>query len=777
MPRLRLTGTPSIRTRLLLYFVCVVVLTAGAISGMTAVIESREAHNRIVAQLRSVATLKEQQITSWAGGLRLNLDIVLLEEGVTTDLMTLTRRAVSAAERKAAYRRVRSRFVWVAERAGLFEEVFFMDPAGQVLVSTVRGHERQQLGMNEFFIKGLRAEFIQEPSYSLSLGKMTLVASRPVLKGGLSTGVIAGRASLESLNDVMAARAGLGETGETYLVGSNHRLLTDLRQDGHEIPNAYIRTAGADAAVGSHRGGSATYTGYAGQTVVGVYEWIPRLKVALVAEQEEAEALAATRLALWTTGGIAIAATVVAILIGTVLIHGIVRPLSELGETAGRIADGELELDARVRRDDEIGKLARSFNRMTGRLRGSVVSAERQADHLRAVNEAGRRISSILDLDELLPPVARSLLRAFDYTRVRILLLDGEESGRLLTCVRDGEEVVCGARLDGLADDGPLSAVVRSGDRVCRSELGDGADAAGRADSAAGEHEDHGARRSSPGWNEAAVPIRVGQTVAGVLEVTATDVRPLDEQDVSTVEAVADQLAVAVANARLYQQAHELAASKERQRLARDLHDAVSQTLFSVSIIAEVLPRIYQKDPEQARERLEELRQLTRGALAEMRMLLLELRPAALAGTTLPDLLRQLGEAVTARARIPIDVDLEETPTAPPEVNVALYRIAQEALNNVAKHSGATSAAVLLRHRTVGDADEPAEGQTGAAAGLELVVRDDGCGFDVDGAGAGRLGLTIMAERAASISARLEIVSAAGEGTCVRVVWGETLSA
>ncbi|NLE23420.1 MAG: HAMP domain-containing protein [Actinobacteria bacterium] len=753
MPRLRLTRTLSIRTRLLLYFVCVVVLTAGAISGMTAVIESREAHQRVVAQLRSVVTLKEQQITSWASGLRLSLDVVLLEEGITTDLMTLTGGTATATERKAAYERVRSRFVWVAERAGLFEEVFFMDPAGRVLVSTDRGHERQQLGMNEFFIEGLRAEFIQEPSYSLSLGKMTVVASRPVLKGGLSTGVIAGRASLESLNDVMAARAGLGETGETYLVGSNHRLLTDLRQDGYEIPNTYIRTEGADAAVASHRGGSATYTGYAGRTVVGVYEWIPRLKVALMAEQEKAEALAATRLALWTTGGIAIAATVLAILIGTVLIHGIVRPLSELGETAGRIADGELELDAPVRHDDEIGKLARAFNRMTARLRGSVVSAERQADHLRAINEAGRRISSILDLDELLPPVARSLLRAFDYSRVRILLLDGEESGRLLSCARDGEDVVCGVRLDGLADDGPLPDVVRSGERVVRG--GDGHSGPG------------------PAWTEAAVPIRVGQTVAGVLEVTAADVRPLDEQDVSTVEALADQLAVAVANARLYQQAQELAATRERQRLARDLHDAVSQTLFSVSIIAEVLPRIYQKDPGQARERLEELRQLTRGALAEMRMLLLELRPAALAGSTLPDLLTQLGEAVTGRARIPIVVDLGATPTAPPEVNVALYRIAQEALNNVAKHSGAESAEVLLRGRPAGGADRPATGDAGGADGLELVVRDDGCGFDVDDPAAGRLGLTIMAERAASISARLEITSAAGEGTCVRVVWGE----
>ena len=91
---------------------------------------------------------------------------------------------------------------------------------------------------------------------------------------------------------------------------------------------------------------------------------------------------------------------------------------------------------------------------------------------------------------------------------------------------------------------------------------------------------------------------------------------------------------MAVDNARLYEKAEESAAAMERHRLARDLHDAVSQTLFSASLIAEVLPRIYERDPEQGRQRLEELRQLTRGALAEMRMLLLELRPAALAETS-----------------------------------------------------------------------------------------------------------------------------------------------
>jgi signal transduction histidine kinase len=194
----------------------------------------------------------------------------------------------------------------------------------------------------------------------------------------------------------------------------------------------------------------------------------------------------------------------------------------------------------------------------------------------------------------------------------------------------------------------------------------------------------------------------------------------------------------------------------ERSRLARELHDAVSQTLFSASLIADVLPRIWERDPEEGARRLEEVRQLSRGALAEMRALLLELRPSALAEANVGDLLRQLGEAAAGRARLPVEINIQGgCLEMEPEVKVAIYRIAQEALNNVIKHAGATEASVLLRC-------EP--------AGIELVVRDNGRGFDVDGVPADRLGVGIMRERAERIGASVTITSAVGEGAEVRAV-------
>ncbi|MCS6773010.1 MAG: PAS domain-containing sensor histidine kinase [Anaerolineae bacterium] len=212
--------------------------------------------------------------------------------------------------------------------------------------------------------------------------------------------------------------------------------------------------------------------------------------------------------------------------------------------------------------------------------------------------------------------------------------------------------------------------------------------------------------------------------------------------------------------AELRRQAEQAAVEAERNRIARDLHDAVTQTLFSVSVIADVLPRIWERNPAEGKRRLEELRQLSRGALAEMRTLLLELRPASLVEASLPDLLRQLSASITSRARVSVEVRINgDASDIPPEIKVSLYRIAQEALNNVAKHSGASKAEVVL---TVG-------APNGKEPHIALSVRDDGCGFDPTIAKPTHLGLNIMRERAAAIGAALRIESQPGKGTLVHV--------
>lgn len=251
-----------------------------------------------------------------------------------------------------------------------------------------------------------------------------------------------------------------------------------------------------------------------------------------------------------------------------------------------------------------------------------------------------------------------------------------------------------------------------------------------------------------------AVPLVVAGEVYGSLAFYFVEPQTFNQETVDLAMALGEQAALAIDNASLRLQAEQTAVTDERNRLARELHDAVTQTLFSASLIADVLPRIWQRNPEMGQQKLEELRELTRGALAEMRTLLLELRPATLTESSLADLLRQLATAIVGRSRLRVDVQVEGGRPLLPDIQVAFYRIAQEALNNVVKHAGASQAVISLSF--LPDC-------------VELRVVDDGRGFDPAKENPNSLGLGIMRERAAKIGADFQIESVIGEGTAVRV--------
>jgi two-component system nitrate/nitrite sensor histidine kinase NarX len=209
-------------------------------------------------------------------------------------------------------------------------------------------------------------------------------------------------------------------------------------------------------------------------------------------------------------------------------------------------------------------------------------------------------------------------------------------------------------------------------------------------------------------------------------------------------------------NAHLYEQAEQTAIAGERNRLARELHDAVTQTLFSASLIADVLPTIWRRDAEEGMQNLEELRQLTRGALAEMRTMLLEMRPETLERANIKTLLTQLADAFVGRLRVPVDLEINGECELTHEVKLVFYRVAQEALNNIAKHSGARQVGIRL------------DCQPGQ---MSLLIKDDGLGFDPGSVPPDHLGIAIMRERAASIGASLKIESQIGQGTTVELDW------
>ncbi len=251
-------------------------------------------------------------------------------------------------------------------------------------------------------------------------------------------------------------------------------------------------------------------------------------------------------------------------------------------------------------------------------------------------------------------------------------------------------------------------------------------------------------------------PITADNLVIGFINVKSVAPNYYQDFHLERLKMFTDQAAIAIRNARDHENAINYAMLEDRQRLARDLHDAVSQTLFSATVVAETTLRGWARSPETVQPKLEQLNRLIRGALAEMRTLLLELRPTALQDTPLPDLIRQLAEAFSGRNRCTVGVEIYGENHIPPAVKVELYRISQEALNNVSKHARARHVRIMLAFT---------EGR------IRLQIKDDGRGFDLSAVDQGTLGLNIMRERTRNIGGRLTIDTTAGEGTVVTVEW------
>jgi signal transduction histidine kinase len=361
---------------------------------------------------------------------------------------------------------------------------------------------------------------------------------------------------------------------------------------------------------------------------------------------------------------------------------------------------------------------------------------------LQTLLELTATASRILDLDEMLRITLDRLLVLVGASRAGVVLLNEETAQVELRIIRPERPIAPEAMAELI--------------EACQQIVASGEPLYVGPDAALG--------RLEPGGF---FPLQARGQAMGVLGIIGPEGGSFSQGQLALFESIADRISVGIDNARLYEQAQKFAVVEERQRLARELHDAVTQTLFTASLLAEVLPETWELDPEEGRQLLQELRQLSRGALAEMRTLLLELRPAALVETSLGELLRQLGEAVTGRTGVPVTVTEEQQGRLPAEIHIAFYRIAQEALNNVAKHARASQVTLRLGC-SPGRSGSLAETQP---EGIELRINDDGCGFEPEAVPPHHLGLGIMRERAHQIGAILEINSKSGLGTEIRVVW------
>ncbi|HET9919407.1 MAG TPA: PAS domain S-box protein [Ktedonobacteraceae bacterium] len=248
------------------------------------------------------------------------------------------------------------------------------------------------------------------------------------------------------------------------------------------------------------------------------------------------------------------------------------------------------------------------------------------------------------------------------------------------------------------------------------------------------------------------IPLKSKERVIGLLSLSHPQSNFYAPPHARMAMAIASQAAVAIENARLYEQAQELAAIQERQRLARELHDSVSQALYGISLGTHTARTLLDRDPGKAAEPLDYVLSLTEAALVEMRALIFELRPESLATEGLVSALGKQAAAMKARHSIAISTEFCDEPDLPLKVKKELYRVAQEALHNTVKHAQAHNAELRL-------ACDP--------EGILLEVRDDGIGFEMADSFPGHLGLRSMHERITNLGGTLHIESAPTQGTLV----------
>ncbi len=535
----------------------------------------------------------------------------------------------------------------------------------------------------------------------------------------------------------------VGTSGGTYLVDGAGRVIyhTDADQIGADFSGTatVARVLGRESA----QGGSGSIGG--GDTVTS-FAAVPGTPWSLVTE-ERLDALMSPgegyRRFLMVLLALGVIIPVLVVMVGVRRITG---PLRLLTLASREVAHGSFGRTIDVRTGDELEDLAAQFNAMSAQLKDSYANLERKvADRTRelaTLNAIAAVVSGSLKLDEVLNPALEAVLQAMDLPQGGIYLLD-QQRRRLTLAVSKGlsARTVAGIAELGLGE-GFSGHVAQTGEPLVVTNV---------------PHDPRllpAAQESGP-TSIACVPLDSRGVVLGTLFVVSPNPREFTVQETELLSSIGHQIGVAVENARLFERASQVAVLEERNRLARDLHDSVTQAMYSVTLYAEAASRLLASgNVELATEHVGELRATSQQALREMRSLIFELRPPVLEKEGLVAALQARLEAVEIRAGIAAELAADGVGDIPERVESGLYWIAREALNNALKHARAGTV-------RVGISRQPDS--------IMLEVADDGEGFDLEAVRDHHgLGLKGMEERAASIGGRLAVSSAPGRGTTIR---------
>lgn len=545
----------TIRWRLLVGFVLIALLPSILITVASINLGVRQGERQVLNQLTSVATLKEAEINFWITDLQLDLKSLLAQEDTLTRLRLMQSAEPGTTLYTESYNRLQIRFNGLVEETQRFEEIFLVNTAGKVLVSTNTLREGRVYADRAFFTRGLLLSYVEPPREDDLTGKRSVFASAPVLnERGNVVAVLVGRANLNQLNAIMAERAGLGNTGETYLIGADGLPITRLLFG--EMTEA-IKLEHVQRVARDWFPEAGVYMNYNGQPVLGVYRWLAPLGVVLAAEQTQEEAYRGLRASLTVNVLVALFSVLASIIAALFIINDMAQPLARLATVAQRVAEGDLNQSVGLVRRDEIGQVARSFDSMTAQLRILVANLEarvqertrlleQRSAQLGAAAQVAREATAEQDVQRLLERTVRLISERFNFYHAGIFLIDEKREYAVLRAASSegGQRMLARGHRLAVGQVGIVGTVAATGEARIALDVG--------ADAVFFNNPDLPLTRS-----EMAVPLKVRGTVIGVLDVQSTEVSAFGEDDVELMQVLADQLAVAIENANLLAQAQQ----------------------------------------------------------------------------------------------------------------------------------------------------------------------------------------------------------------------------
>lgn len=536
----------------------------------------------------------------------------------------------------------------------------------------------------------------------------------------------------------------LRQNGSVYLVDGNGTVI--YHSDETLIGADYSHFTTVQDVLGGGVGALRSRN-IAGRDTVTAYAPIPGTNWGLITEDEwsslsEADERYGQYLLLLLGIGIVLPAFVVSSGVRRVL-----KPIQDLKIAAERVAEGDFGLNITANTHDEIEELADQFNRMSAELQEYYSNLEQKiaarTKELAALYEVSAAASSSLDLDIVLQRSLEQVLKVMGLESGAIHLLDHEQKTLELEASQGFEEEQVPTTVSIPLGTGLASWVIENQEPLVIANVGEFP---------------RPLLVVPAGTNQAyvGVPIQTRGQMMGVLSVIGEPGRVFSPEEVALLASISDDVALAVDNARLFAQAEKLAVMEERSRLGRELHDSVTQLLYSLTLFAEAGIRMNQaRDPERTDQFLQRVNETARQAHKEMRLLIYELRPPTLEEEGLVGALQHRLESVEKRSGLDACLEVGGDLEIPTVFEDGLFRVAVEALNNALKHASATQVTVRLR-------------QQGPDVSLEVI--DNGIGFDLGSIkNGGGMGLPGMSERVEKMGGSLQISSKPGAGTRVSV--------